>query len=294
MPKPASVKLPATQTRVVSQTPHLFEPTEARPVRAKERWLAAETFVTPHRHPWPQLTSSGNGLIRLSTDAGTTIVPPSRAVWVPAGMEHSITVVENAHLRTVYLWQPLPETWAPCWQQSVVLEMTPLLQALAFALDTTANDEPQPAGIGADDGAAQQNGTLERDRLIWPLLCDELGRAPQVRMGVALPDASRGDKRLRAICEAVLSNPARRATLPEWARQAGASERTAARLFRDELGMSWQQWRQQALLAHALPLLARGMPVAHVAAASGYASDSAFTAMFRQAMGRSPRHFNKR
>ena len=55
--------------------------------------------------------------------------------------------------------------------------------------------------------------------------------------------------------------------------------------------MRWQQWRQQALLAHALPMLARGMPVAHVAAASGYASDSAFTAMFRGAMGRSPRHF---
>jgi AraC-like DNA-binding protein/quercetin dioxygenase-like cupin family protein len=292
MPKLATTKPPASRARVGSETPHLFEPTEERPVRAKERWLAAETFVTPHSHPWPQLTSSGNGVIRLSTDAGTTIVPPSRAVWVPAGMEHSITVVEDAHLRTVYLWQPLPETWAPCWQQSVVLEMTPLLHALAFALDTTANDEAQPTAIGG--GSAYPNGTLERDRLIWPLLCDELGRAPQVRMGVALPDASRGDKRLRAICEAVLSNPARRATLAEWAKQAGASERTAARLFRDELGMSWQQWRQQALLAHALPLLARGMPVAHVAAATGYASDSAFTAMFRQAMGRSPRHFHKR
>lgn len=292
MPKAGSTRSRAFPTtpahpkraRVATQTPHLFEPTEARPVRAKERWLVAETFVTPHRHPWPQLTTSGNGVIRLSTEAGTTVIPPSRAVWVPAGMEHSITVVEDAHLRTVYLWQPLPQTWAPCWRESLVLEMTPLLQALVFALDTTANAD------GTDPPAPDQ----QRDRLIWPLLCDELGRAPQIRMGVALPDASRGDKRLRAICEAVLQDPARRATLAEWAQQAGASERTAARLFREGLGMSWQQWRQQALLAHALPLLARGMPVAHVAAASGYASDSAFTAMFRQAMGRSPRHFHKR
>ena len=283
----------ANRMQVRSQTPHLFEPTDARPVRAKERWLAAETVVAPHSHPWPQLTCSANGVIRLSTEAGTTIVPPSRAVWVPAGMEHSITVMEDAHLRTVYLRQRLPQNWAPCWQHSVVLEMTPLLQALTFALDTTA-DDAAPGDANVATGCGSFARELQRDRLIWPLLCDELGRAPQVRMGVALPDASRGDKRLRAICEAVLSHPARRATLVEWAHDAGASERTAARLFKNELGMSWQQWRQQALLAHALPLLSRGMPVAHVAAASGYASDSAFTAMFRQAMGRSPRHFQQK
>ena len=64
-----------------------------------------------------------------------------------------------------------------------------------------------------------------------------------------------------------------------------------ARLFREQLGTSYQQWRQQAVLAHALPLLARGVPVSHVAAASGYASDSAFTAMFKAAMGQPPSQF---
>jgi len=45
------------------------------------------------------------------------------------------------------------------------------------------------------------------------------------------------------------------------------------------------------VLAHALPQLARGMPVAQVAAAAGYASDSAFSARFKQAMGKAPSHF---
>jgi len=67
-----------------------------------------------------------------------------------------------------------------------------------------------------------------------------------------------------------------------------------ARLFRTELGTSYQQWRQQAVLAHALPLLARGMPINHVAAASGYASDSAFSAMFKAALGQSPSSFIQR
>ena len=50
----------------------------------------------------------------------------------------------------------------------------------------------------------------------------------------------------------------------------------------------------QALLEsrlHSLPLLARGMPVAQVAQASGYASDSAFSAMFKAAMGQPPSQF---
>ncbi|WP_198968614.1 AraC family transcriptional regulator [Xylophilus sp. ASV27] len=269
-----------------SLTPHLFLPTDERPVRAKQRMLVAETVVQPHHHPWPQLTFSTTGLVRMGTQSGTYIVPPTRAVWVPAGVEHSVTVMEDAELRTVYL-QLDDAAWAPCWRQCLVLEVSELLRALALALDTT------PDGAPWLDAAARE-ALRRREALVWPLLCDELQRAPQVRMGVPLPHAEHGDKRLRALCEAVLQAPARRATLADWAREAGASERTMARLFRDELGTSWQQWRQQALLAHALPLLARGAPVGHVAAVSGYASDSAFTAMFRAALGRSPRHFQNK
>ena len=89
----------------------------------------------------------------------------------------------------------------------------------------------------------------------------------------------------------MLDTPAEKATLANWSARFGASERTMARLFRDELGMTFQQWKQQAILAHALPMLARGSPVGSVAAASGYASESAFTAMFKSAMGQSPSHF---
>ena len=66
-----------------------------------------------------------------------------------------------------------------------------------------------------------------------------------------------------------------------------------ARLFREELGTTYQQWRQQAVLAHALPLLARGVPIGQVAAATGYASDSAFSAMFKAAMGHPPTRWSQ-
>jgi len=256
-------------------TPHLYAPDAVRPLRAKEHFLTADTLVELHQHPWPQLTFSTRGVIRLSTQDGSYIVPPSRALWVPANMPHSITLIEDAELRTVYL-----HAWiAPSWDKCEVLEISPLLRALMLALDTTPDGRP-PA-----DGHAPQ-----RERMIAPLLIDELGRATQIRIDVPLP----ADKRLRQLCETLLRNPAGRATLAERAAAIGASERTVARLFRDQLGMGWQQWRQHAVMAHALPLLARGMPVSQVASASGYATDSAFCAMFKAATGRSPTTFQHR
>jgi AraC-like DNA-binding protein len=256
-------------------TPHLYAPDAVRPLRAKEHFLTADTLVELHQHPWPQLTFSTRGVIRLSTQDGSYIVPPSRALWVPANMPHSITLIEDAELRTVYL-----HAWiAPTWDKCEVLEISPLLRALMLALDTT------PDGLPPADPHAPQ-----RERMIAPLLVDEVERATQIRIDVPLPT----DKRLRQLCEALLRNPADRATLAERAATIGASERTVARLFRDQLGMSWQQWRQQAVMAHALPLLARGMAVSQVAAASGYATDSAFCAMFKAATGRSPTSFQHR
>ncbi len=268
MPPPST----APSVSVGPLTPHLYAPDAVRPLRAKEHFLKADTLVELHQHPWPQLTFSTRGVIRLSTEDGSYIVPPSRALWVPAHMPHSITLIEDAELRTVYL-----HGWiAPSWEKCEVLEISRLLRALMLALDTTPDGLPP-----ADPHAAQ------RERWIAPLLVDELERATQIRIDVPLP----ADKRLRQLCEALLRNPANRATLAERADAIGASERTVARLFRDQLGMSWQQWRQQAVLAHALPLLARGMAVSQVASASGYATDSAFCAMFKAATGQSPTAF---
>lgn len=126
------------------------------------------------------------------------------------------------------------------------------------------------------------------------LAMDEITRADTQALGVPMPHPEHGDKRLRTLCEAVLRNPAEKSQLRDWGKQVGASERTVARLFRDELDTTFQQWRLQAVLAHALPQLTRGLSIAQVAAASGYASDSAFSAMFKQAMGKAPSHFQRK
>ena len=72
---------------------------------------------------------------------------------------------------------------------------------------------------------------------------------------------------------------------------AGASPRSLARLFQAELGMSFTAWRQQARLLEALRRLGDGEPVTTVALDLGYATPSAFTYMFRRALGVPPSRF---
>jgi AraC-like DNA-binding protein len=254
----------------------LFRPTRARPVRVRSRNVPADAHFEPHRHAWAQIAYCASGILQVSAaDAGsasgevTYIVPPSRAVWIAPSALHSVHVIEAAHFRTLYIDASMaPPEWSGCR----VLVVSPLMRELVPALD-----EPQLS--------------REREGLLTGLLLDELRGATTQALGVPLPPAQGGDKRLRALCEAVLRSPADRATLAQWAADVGASERTMARLFREQLGTSYQQWRQQAVLAHALPLLARGVPVGQVAFASGYASESAFTAMFKAAMGQPPSRF---
>jgi AraC-like DNA-binding protein len=268
-PSPVSV-LPADPLR--------YAPTAERPVRVRARKLRADTRIVPHRHAWAQVAFSNAGVLRVTAGNHTYIVPPSRAVWIPPATEHVVTVVEDAELRTLYLHQRAARVGPAAlvgadghdWQRCRVLEVSPLLRELAQQLDEDPRDTPDA-----------------RERCIAALLQDELSRARPVPLGVGLP----ADKRLRALCEAVLDDPARHATLDGWAAEAGASVRTVARLFRQELGTTFAEWRQQVLLAKALSMAARKRPMSHIASALGYASASAFTAMVRRSVGMPPSRF---
>ena len=88
-------------------------------------------------------------------------------------------------------------------------------------------------------------------------------------------------------------DPADGRDLAEWGRDAGASTRTLARLFQAETGMSFGRWRQRRRLLAALERLAAGEPVTGVALDLGYASPSAFIAMFRRTLGAPPTRYLK-
>jgi AraC-like DNA-binding protein len=258
--------------------PARYAPSPQRPVRAKFRHLEADTDIQPHSHAWAQVALSATGVIRTTAGHSTYLVPPSRALWIPPGVEHVVTVVEAADLRTLYLHQDacrigpdVPADQQGAWRECRVLEVSNLLRELVPLLPSQGDDEP----------------CTEREQHVSALILDELRRARPVRLGIDLP----ADKRLRSLCEAVLHDPARLSTIEAWSAEAGASPRTVARLFRSELGTTFVRWREQVLLARALTLAARGRPMGVIATELGYASASAFTAMVTRSVGMPPSRF---
>jgi AraC-like DNA-binding protein len=245
-------------------------PTAKRPVRLVARDLAASELLTAHSHAWGQVTYALEGVIRVTVGNNAWIVPPLRAIWIPPNVIHEVATLEKARLRALYVRAEAASFHTP---ECEVLDVSNLLRELIVALEKIDDDEP-------------------RESLLTALILDELRISTTLPMRVALP----ADKRLRILCEMLIKDPASPLTLDAWAQRVGASERTLARLFDQELGMGFGQWRQQMRLAHAAPLIARGMPISRVAAELGYASQSAFSAMFKKIFGQSPSAFyaNKR
>ena len=69
------------------------------------------------------------------------------------------------------------------------------------------------------------------------------------------------------------------------------SARTLYRRFLKETGITLARWKQQARLLESIRRLAAGTPVTRVAVDLGYESPSAFSTMFRRALGVAPRAF---
>jgi AraC-like DNA-binding protein len=152
-----------------------------------------------------------------------------------------------------------------------VLAVSPLLRELilracALPLDY---DEGGPAGRLA------------------ALLLDEIAAVPTVALDLPMPR----DARLARICRGFAAEPGDTRSLAAWGRQAGASPRTLARVFQRETGLSFGQWRQQARLLAATAMLAAGQPITRIALDLGYESPSAFTAMFKRALGAPPSQY---
>jgi AraC-like DNA-binding protein len=252
--------------------PASLAPSQLRPLRVVARDLEADELLRAHQHPWGQVTYALNGAVQVNANHQTWFVPPLRAIWIPPQVVHEVRTLERAQLRAIYVDSSVaPISGADC----VVLEVSDLMRELVRSLTT----------IELSDGH-QHSG---REAHLVACLLDELAHAAPLPLNVPMPR----DARLRSLCEIVIAEPASNQSLQELSRLVGASERTLARLFRSEMQMSFGLWRQQMRLARAAPLIARGLPLSVVAAELGYASQSAFSAMFKRTFGQSPSAFFK-
>jgi AraC-like DNA-binding protein len=233
-------------------------------VTALAKDYPAGDHVPAHRHRRGQVLYAESGVMCVTTTAGIWVVPPQRALWMPSGTVHDVRIQGVVGARTLYLDRA---TSAMLGARCKILVVSSLLRELILEAVHS---------YGARDAG--------RMRMLSPLLLHELREAGE--SGVCIPVPS--DRRLAAVCNRLLDDASGAETLEQLARHAGASSRTLARLFERELKMSFVRWRQHVRLANALGRITAGEAIKNVARGAGYASCSAFTAMFRQVLGVTP------
>jgi AraC-like DNA-binding protein len=244
-------------------------PLTIRPIVAMEDEYPAG-FVDPyHAHERSQLSYSISGVMSVVTQHRSFILPPRRALWIPAGTMHEVSCRGAVRFKILYIDPTLDHRPEECR----VFEVSPLLRALIDEVLTFAH-------------AYDVDG---REGRIVAMLFEEIARAPNVPVAVQMPE----DRRLRRVCEAILADPADKRDIDAWASAAGMGRRTFTRAFAQQTGMGLASWRQQVRLMEAMSLIASGRPITTVSYDVGYESPSAFTAMFHRTFGVPPSHYGR-
>lgn len=241
----------------------------ARPVMALQDEYPAGYVDPMHSHDHIQILYASAGVMSVRTPETSFVIPPQRAVWLPAGMRHEVACRGPVSLRTLYLPREHVSHDADCR----VFEVSNLLKALILEVV----DFPPLYEV-----------TMREARII-SLLLGEIARMPDAPYQVSMP----GDARLLRVCNAILADPADPRDIDDWAAVAAMGRRTFTRAFKQETGMGLAMWRQQVRLMEALSMLAAGASITQVTYDVGYDSPSGFAAMFRRAFGVPPSQYLK-
>ena len=229
------------------------------------------TRLDPHMHREAQLVYAARGTMQVTTPKGRWLVPPDRAVWVPARFTHAIDVLADIEMRTLYFdlaWLKRARR-STYLKSEFVVRVSPLLhQAILALFDRTSSPE--------------------RVALL-KLAMLELHQAEDSATFIPLPH----EPRCRRAADIVLRAPAASHEIERLARQVGTSARTLSRLFSSETQLSFKSWCQRARIAAAIESLSTeaNVSVKQLAADLGYASVPAFSHAFRQVTGRTPTEF---
>jgi len=225
-------------------------------------------LIPEHFHPEHQLVFASVGVMTVRTRQDIWVVPPLRAVWIPAKTPHSIVMSGAVSMRTLYF---LPALIQRLPRGCFVLNVSALLRELILHCCTYP----------------KLSKKRRHERAIIEVIVNQLEAAHVVPLQLPQPEDSRAMK----VAQALLDEPGEQRTLKKLCAECGASKRTIERLFLVETNMTFGRWRQQLRLLHALRQLASGEKVTAAALEAGYASTSAFIFMFRKQLGTTPTRY---
>jgi AraC-like DNA-binding protein len=224
--------------------------------------MPAGTVFDWHAHPDHQLAWAERGVLTVRSGTSAWVLPPTRALWIPAGVHHETLSESAATMRTAYV---RPSTCAIGWSDCTPVVASPLLAELLAYLER-------------DDLDGDRRTNAEH------VLVDLLEPVGAVSFEVRMPT----EERARQVADLLVADPADARTLEEWGHDVGASGRTLARAFLSDTGLPFGRWRTLVRLRVAMEALATFEPVANVAHKVGYDSTSAFVAAFRRETGITP------
>ncbi len=218
-----------------------------------------------HTHEWDQLTYAASGVMRVHTEAASWVVPPHRAVWLPAGTSHAEELHAPVSVRTLYLAPGLAKTLP---RDCRIVNISTLLRELILHVSR----------IGALDR------TKPVEAHLISVLLDELKSVSDVPLQLPMPR----DPRARRFANILRDRPDDSRSVAALSKRAGGSRRTIERLFLTETKMTVGEWRRRLRLLHGVRLLAGGESVTNAALEAGYSSTSAFIAVFKKTFGTTP------
>jgi len=224
--------------------------------------------IEPHWHARSQFAFALEGTMRVRTARRAWIVPPSRALWVPAHTVHEIQMYGVVRMHSLYVDDANAAGMAADCQ---VLEVSPLLRELIVRAASVSTHD--------DDAMVQA--------LVIPLLLSEMRRLQPCALDLPFPESPD----LVDLCESFLGHMSGSAPGLCCDRHETMSRKTLYRRFLQETGISFARWKKQAVLLEAVRRLVEGSTVTTVAIDLGYESASAFSVMFRRSLGVSPRDF---
>lgn len=224
----------------------------------------------PHRHTWGQIIFVKYGVVTLEIEKERFLAPLGFAIWIPPNYEHSCFNHQPARFRSINI----------CEREAEKLSQTPSLLKLSnIALSI----------IDAFFEKETLTLSTEQDFRKSLVLIDELHDA---MIGhTYLPNSQH--RLLQPIIKALEQDPSNRLTLKEWAEKVFTTERTLARYFRKELGMSFNEWCQRLRFIHGIALLEQGETIEEIAFKVGYRSASSFIAMFQALSGTTPDRYRQ-